>query len=142
MLWEEYAKAGNEAKLSDDLLELLNYRCIIISHFHWKDREEYFFLIEEILTDEMKFSSEFLEKREAIEKELKRIELELEWIPFEPDPRSEGFTELIDDIISVLECYCPDPDWYDDYDPRYQFSEQKVHEIISEIFLEMKNSYS
>ena len=113
MLWEEYRKAGKEGKLSDDLLEVLNYRSMIISHLNWKDCFEYFSLIEEILNYEMRFI-EFLDKNRAIREEFKRIELELESIVFEPDPRSEGFGAMIDQILSVLEAYCPDPNYCED----------------------------
>ena len=124
-------------KLTDEYTELLNYQILMISHLHWENRLEYFSLIEEILDGSIQIF-DLLQKDRAIRKECERLELELESIVFEPDPRSEGFGAMIDQILSVLEAYCPDPDDCEDY----ELSENRVREIISEIFLQMTNSYS
>jgi len=60
-------------------------------------------------------------------------------ILFEPNPKSEGFLTLLNDILSFDHCYCPtaDPDFCEDD----RFPEKEFKKMVKDIFIEMKERY-
>ena len=55
----------------------------------------------------------------------------------EPNEKSEGFDDLIDELVSLFDRYCPDPRIREDY----EFSEEELKNLIQKILIEMKNRY-
>ena len=60
-------------------------------------------------------------------------------ILFEPNPKSEGFLTLLNNILSFDHCYCPtaDPDFCEDD----RFPEKEFKKMVKDIFIEMKERY-
>ena len=124
-----------EKTLSDeDFLELSEYRVMLISHLHWQNREHYFELIEELLNGPIGFLK-LRKKHRAINDAVEGLEPEL--ILFEPDEKSKGFDDLIDELVSLFDRYCPDPTIREDY----EFSEKELKNLIQNILIEMKDRY-
>lgn len=115
-----------------DFFELCDYTILLINHLHWENREHYFELIEEFLNEPIKFLS-LSDKHKAINEAGERLEGEL--ILLEPNPNSEGFGRLIDNVISVFDRYhtkAGDEDKLSDFE---------VKNRIQRIFKKMKDRF-
>jgi hypothetical protein len=108
---------------------------MLISHLHWKNQNHYFELIEKLLNGPIQFL-DLRKNHQVINDAVKRLEAEL--IPLEPNEKSEGFDDLIDELVSLFDKYCPDS-----YLPEnHEFSEKELKNLIQKIFSEMKNRYN
>jgi hypothetical protein len=128
----------------ENSLELLSYSIMMVSHFHWENRYEYFKLIEKLLNGPISFE-DLTEKYEAINKAVEALQAEL--IVLEPDPKSEGFVDLIDQLVAAWDeyyenNYCLDPlDRDPDLSESQEFSEEELKKFIQNIFIQMKDGY-
>lgn len=125
----------HEKILSDeDYFELCEYSVMMISHLHWENREHYFELIEQLLNGPIGFLK-LRKKHRAINDAVERLEQDL--IIFEPNEKSQGFADLIDELVSLFDRYCPDPSLRESH----EFSEEEVKNLIQKILIEMKDRY-
>ena len=79
---------------------------MIISHLHCENREQYFELIEKFLNGPINFLP-LRKKHRAINNAGEILQAEL--ILLEPNPKSKGFDDLIDELVSLFDRFCPDP---------------------------------
>ena len=86
--------------------ELVAYSAMIICHLHWKNKEQYFELIEKLLNGPINFLP-LRKKHRAINNAGEMLEAEL--ILLEPNPKCEGFDDLIDELVALFDRFCPDP---------------------------------
>jgi hypothetical protein len=91
-------------------------------------------LIEKLLNSPINFL-ELKKKHRAIDDAEERLEADL--ILLEPNEKSKGFGELIDDLISLFDRYCPDPSLRESH----ELSEEKLRDLVQNIFIKMKESY-
>lgn len=82
----------------ENFCELRIYLAIQIEYIEWSSREHYFELIEKFLTEPMDCLT-LAKKSRAINDEAER--LESEFILFEPDLRSKGFSSYVNKITDV-----------------------------------------
>jgi DNA-binding Lrp family transcriptional regulator len=130
---EEFLKSLN-SKPDENFYELLGYSAMISCHLHWENREDYFELIEKLLNGPLHFL-ELREKHRAIGDAVEYLEADL--ILLEPNEKSEGFDDLIDEVISLFDRYCPEPSLRESH----EFSEEELKQIIQDIFIQMKDRY-
>ena len=107
---------------------------MIICHLQWENREQYFELIEKLLNGPINLL-QLRKKHRSINNAGERLEAGL--ILLEPNPKSEGFEDLVDDIVSLFDRFCPDPSIRESY----EFSEEELKNLIQNIFIEMKDRY-
>jgi len=117
-----------------DFFALCEYSAMLINHLHWENREQYFELIEKLLNGPINFL-QLRKKHRAINDAGKR--LQVEFILLEPNPKCEGFDDLIDELVSLFDRYCPDPSLRESH----EFSEEELKKLIQNIFIEMKERY-
>ena len=117
-----------------DFFELREYTIMMMDHLHWENRMEYFELIEQLLNGPIKFLK-LREKYKSINDTTKFLESRL--ILLEPNVKSEDICDLISDIISLFDRYCPDPEIRESY----ELSEEELKNVIQKSFIEMKNRY-
>ena len=115
-----------------DFFALQSYSIILIDHLHWENREHYFELIEGFLNGPIDFLP-LRKKHRAINNAKEMLSAEL--ILLEPNPKSEGFGDLIDDVISVFDEYCAKVGDED------ELSDSDVKTIVEEIFKEIKDQF-
>jgi hypothetical protein len=88
-------------------------------------------LIEHFLNGPINFL-DLRNKHQSINDAGKRLQSEL--MLLEPNEKSEGFDDLIDELILLFDRYCPDPSLREDQ----EFSEEELKNLIQEILIEMK----
>jgi hypothetical protein len=131
----EFSKfLDSQPKPDENFFELQSYSAMMICHLHWENREDYFELIEKLLNGPMRFLK-LRKKHRAINDAGERLEAEL--ILLEPNPKSEGFDDLIDELVSLFDRYCPDPSIRESH----EFSEKELKEIVQKILFKMKKYY-
>ena len=130
---EEFLKLLN-SKPDKNFLELNAYSAMIICHLHWENREHYFELIEKLLNGPINFLH-LRQKHRAINNVGEMLEAEL--ILLEPNPKCEGFDNLIDELVSLFDRFCPDASIRESY----EFSEEELKKLIQKIFTQMKDRY-
>jgi hypothetical protein len=91
-------------------------------------------LIEELLNGPIGFLK-LRNKHRSVSDSVERLEAEL--ILLEPNQKSEGFGDWIDELIMLFDRYCPDPTIREDQ----EFSEEELKNLIQNIFIEMKDRY-
>ena len=119
---------------NENFFELQAYSIMLISHLHWENREQYFELIEILLTGPFDFLP-LIKKYRAINEIGKRLEAEV--ILLEPNPKSDGFVELIDELVLLCRRYCPDSNLRESH----EFSEEDLRKLIQKMFITMKDRY-
>lgn len=115
-----------------DFFTLRAYSALLINHLHWENRGHYFELIEDFLNGPINFLP-LRKKRGAINNAEEM--LSSEWILLEPNPKCEGFGNLIEDVISVFDEYCAKVGDED------ELSDFEVKTIIEGIFKKMKHRF-
>ena len=55
----------------------------------------------------------------------------------EPNPKCEGFGDLIDRLVSFFDRYCPDPSLRENH----EFSEEELRDLVQNIFSKMKEYF-
>ena len=90
----------------ENFFELGKYSAMMISHLRWENREHYFELIEKLLNGPMHFL-ELRKKHRAINDAGESLQANL--ILLQPNERCAGFDDLIDELVSLFDRYCPDP---------------------------------
>lgn len=123
-----------EFEVDEDFFKLKPYTIMLISHLQWENREEYFQFIEELLNGPINFLP-IRKKYRAINDAVEMLEAKL--ILFEPNPKSEGFADLMDEVVSLFDRYCPDSYFRESH----EFSEEQLKKLIQKIFIKMKNGY-
>jgi len=132
---EEFVKFLDSMPIPDEnFFELEKYSAMMISHLHWENREHYFELIEKLLNGPINFL-ELRKKHRAINDAGERLEAEL--IILEPNPKCEGFDDLIDELVSLFDRYCPDSSLRESH----EFSEKELRDLVQNIFIKMKEYY-
>ena len=119
----------------ENFLELEAYSAMIICHLHWENREHYFELIEKLLNGPINFL-QLRKKHRAINNAGEMLEAGL--ILLEPNPKCEGFDDLIDELVSLFDRFCSDPSLRESH----EFSEEELKKLIENIFIQMKDRYS
>ena len=132
--WDEEFLELVEFRPDEKFFELEAYSIMMIAHLHWENREQYFELIEKLLNGPIKFL-QLRKKHRAINDAVERLEAEL--ILLEPNPKCEGFDDLIDELVSLFDRYCPDPNIRESH----EFSEEELKKLIRKIFIKMKDRY-
>lgn len=132
-------KLESEGKLiydepKTDFLKLREYSVLVVGHLQWENRNQYFKLIEKLLNGPINFLD--LRKKHRVGNDA-RESLEAELILLEPNEKAEGFDDLIDDLISLFDPYCPDGMMQEDY----KLGEEELKKVIQTIFVEMKDRY-
>jgi hypothetical protein len=64
--------------------------------------------------------------------------LEAELILLEPNSKCEGFDDLIDELVSLFDRYCPDPSLRESH----EFSEEELRDLVQNIFSKMKEYFT
>ena len=118
----------------EDFWELNSYSAMLICHLHWENREQYFELIEKLLNGTINFLP-LRKKHRAINNAGEMLEADL--ILLESNPKCQGFDSLIDELVSLFDRFCPDPNSRESH----EFSEEKLKELIQKIFIQMKDRY-
>jgi len=78
---------------------------------------------------------ELRKKHRAINDAGERLEAEL--ILLEPNPKCEEFGDLIDELVSLFDRYCPDPSFRESH----EFSEEELRDFVQNIFSKMKEYF-
>jgi hypothetical protein len=130
---EEFLKSL-EFEPNEKFFELKPYSAMLISHLHWENREHYFELIEKFLNGPINFL-DLRKKHRAINDAGKR--LEADFILLEPNPKCEGFDNLIDELVSLFDRYCPDSNIRESH----EFNEKELRNLVQTIFIKMKTYY-
>ena len=117
-----------------DFFGLREYSAMLINHLHWENRQQYFELIEQLLNGPVEFLK-LRKKHRSVNDAVKRLQVEL--ILLEPNEKFEGFDDLIDELVSLFDRYCPDPSLRESH----EFSEEELKKLIQKIFIEMKDRY-
>ena len=130
---EEFLKLL-DSRPDENFLELEAYSAMIICYLHWENREQYFELIEKLLNGPINFL-QLRKKHRAINNAGEMLEAGL--ILLEPNPKCEGFDDLIDELVSLFDRFCPDPSLRESY----EFSEEELKKLIQKIFIQMKDLY-
>jgi hypothetical protein len=117
-----------------DFYKLREYSAMLINHLHWENRQQYFELIEQLLNGSVNFLK-LRKKHRSINEAGKSLQVEL--ILLEPNEKSEGFDDLIDELVSLFDRYCPDPSLRESH----EFSEEELKKLIQKIFIQMKDRY-
>ena len=130
---EEFLKLL-DSRPDENFLELQTYSAMIICHLHWENREQYFELIEKLLNGPINFL-QLRKKHRAINNAGEMLEAGL--ILLEPNPKCEGFDDLIDELVSFFDRFCPDPSLRESH----EFSEEELKKLIQNIFIQMKDRY-
>lgn len=130
---EEFSKLL-DSRPDENFLELEAYSAMIICHLHWKNREHYFELIEKLLNGPINFL-QLRKKHRAINNAGEMLEAGL--ILLEPNPKCEGFDDLIDELVSLFDRFCSDPSLRESH----EFSEEELKKLIENIFIQMKDRY-
>jgi len=117
-----------------DFFALREYSAMLINHLHWENRQQYFELIEQLLNGPVEFLK-LRKKHRSVNDAGKRLQVEL--ILLEPNEKCEGFDDLIDELVSLFDRYCPDPSLRESH----EFSEEELKKLIQKIFIEMKDRY-
>lgn len=121
----------------EDFFALGKYSAMMIAHLNWQNREHFFELIEELLNGPLHFL-DLRKKYQSISDAVERLEAELILLdPVEPYNKADGFTLLIDDLVSLFDRYCPDPSLAESH----ELSEEELRDLFQEIFIEMKEKY-
>lgn len=115
-----------------DFFALRSYSVMLINHLHWENRRHYFELIKDFLNGQIN-SLPLREKCRVINNAEKMLTAEL--ILLEPNPKCEGFGNLIEDVISVFDEY------YAKVGDEDELSDFDVKNIVEEIFKEMKDRF-
>ena len=131
---EEFLKLL-DSRPDENFLELEAYSAMIICHLHWENREQHFELIEKLLNGPINFL-QLRKKHRAINNAGEMLEAGL--ILLEPNPKCEGFDDLIDELVSLFDRFCPDPSLRESH----EFSEEELKKLIQKIFIQMKDRYS
>nr|YP_010134041.1 hypothetical protein KYU77_pgp066 [Tryblionella apiculata]QWM93530.1 hypothetical protein [Tryblionella apiculata] len=132
---EEFVKFLDSIPRPDEkFFKLRKYSAMLICHLHWENREQYFELIEKLLNSPMYFL-ELRNKHQAINKAGASLQANL--ILLEPNERSVGFDDLIDELVSLFDLYCPDPSLRESH----ELSEEELRDLVQKIFIEMKERY-
>jgi hypothetical protein len=132
---EEFVKFLDSMPIPDEnFFELEKYSAMMISHLHWENREHYFELIEKLLNGPINFL-ELRKKHRAINDAVESLEAEL--ILLEPNEKCEGFDDLIDELVSLFDRYCPDPSLRESH----ELSEKELRDLVQKILIEMKEHY-
>lgn len=118
----------------ENFFQLQKYSAMMICHLQWENREQYFELIEKLLNGPIGFL-ELRKKYRAIADAGERLQAEL--ILLEPNPKSEGFDDLISEIVLLFDRFCPDPSLRESN----EFSEEELKKLIQKIFIQMKDRY-
>ena len=63
--------------------------------------------------------------------------LEANLILLEPNKRCAGFDDLIDELVSLFDRYCPDSSLRESH----ELSEEELRDLVQKIFIEMKEGY-
>jgi hypothetical protein len=130
---EEFLKLL-ESTPDENFFELQKYSVMIISHLQWENQEEYFELIEKLINGPIDFL-DLREKRRAINDAEEG--LEVDFILLEPNQKSEGFGNLIEELVSLFDKYFLVPSLLESN----EFSEEELKKIIQNILIEMKDCY-
>ena len=130
---EEFSKLL-DSRPDENFLELEAYSAMIICHLHWENREHYFELIEKLLNGPINFL-QLRKKHRAINNAGQMLEAGL--ILLEPNPKCEGFDDLIDELVSLFDRFCSDPSLRESH----EFSEEELKKLIRKIFIQMKDCY-
>jgi hypothetical protein len=117
-----------------DFFALREYSVMLINHLHWENRQQYFELIEQLLNGPVEFLK-LRKKHRSVNDAGKLLQGEL--ILLEPNEKCEGFDDLIDELVSLFDRYCPDPSLRESH----EFSEEELKKLIQKIFIEMKDRY-
>jgi ATP-dependent exoDNAse (exonuclease V) beta subunit len=132
---EKFVKFLDFMPIADEnFFELQEYSAMMISHLHWENREHYFELIEKLLNGPMDFL-ELRKKHRAINDVVESLEAKL--ILLEPNKRCAGFDDLIDELVSLFDRYCPDPSLRESHELR----QEELRNLVQKIFIEMKERY-
>ncbi len=123
-----------DSRPDENFLELEAYSAMIICHLHWENREQYFELIEKLLNGPINFL-QLKKKHRAINNAGEMLETGL--ILLEPNPKCEGFDDLIDELVSLFDRFCPDTSLRESH----EFSEEELKKLIQKIFIQMKDRY-
>ena len=118
----------------ENFFELEAYSAMLTSHLHWENREQYFELIAKLLNGPINFL-ELREKHQVIIDAGESLEAEL--ILLEPNEKCEGFDDLIDELVSLFDRYCPDPSLRESH----ELSEKELRDLVQKILIEMKEHY-
>jgi len=55
----------------------------------------------------------------------------------EPNSKCEGFDDLIDELVSLFDRFCPDPSLRESD----EFSDEELKKLIQKIFIQIKDRY-
>ena len=124
---EEFLKLL-DSRSDENFLELEAYSAMIICHLHWGNREQYFKLIEKLLNGPINFL-QLIKKHRAINNAEEMLEAEL--ILLEHNKKCQEFDDLMDELVSLFNRFCPDPSLRESH----EFSEEELIEIDSNDFL-------
>jgi len=130
---EEFLKSL-DSRPDENFFKLQAYSVMTICHLHWENREHYFELIDKLLNGPINFLP-LRKKHRAINNAGEMLEAEL--ILLEPNPKCKGFDDLIDELISLFDRFCPDPSLRESH----EFSEEELKKLIQKIFIQMKDQY-
>lgn len=114
----EFLKSLENTRIEDSV-ELQTYSTMVISHLRWENRNHYYQLIEKLLSGPMLF----LELRKRHE--------------FMNDAAEKLQADLVDELVMLFDRYCPDPEIRE----TNEFQERELKNIISQIYMEIKNNY-
>lgn len=86
--------------------ELLEYECQLIEHFRWKQKKNFIKAMQDLLETKITFDEyidRFWEIENRSQKNKKKLVSDFEILErFEPNPKSEGFAILIENLLSDI----------------------------------------
>ena len=115
---------GLDCPMDDNFSDLESYSAMLTGHLHWENREQYFELIEKLLNGPINFLP-LLQKHRSIINTAEMLEARL--ILLDPNPKSEGFENFIDDLFFLSQST--------------KFTEGELKKLIQQIFIQMKDRY-
>ena len=115
---------------SDNYIKLLDYQVELQTHIYWQNRKEYVSIIKSCLNDVISaddFKYDFFALWREHGDALDTIE-----INFEPNPKSIGFDDIIEEIFSICEIFEPEANENQEYNATW------LKNSLKKIFLEMQ----
>lgn len=134
---QKLEKTGEYLSLEKEK-ELLNYENQISDYFRWEKKNNFIKAMVDFLEDTIDFNhyidrfyeidSQIEESKENLKSDFKKLRA------FEPDPRSKGFTILIENLFSDIRILEPD----DELRTEDEISEKNLRDGIKEFLLKIQ----
>ena len=140
---QELEKKGKFLAKEDEpeYIELIKYRVSILDHIKHEKKNQYILYLNLFANGKInvnKYIFKLFELENRNEKKAKNFENDIEKLKkFEPNPASNGFSGLIEELCSDIRVFEPDSDLRDDFD----ISEKELKFGVRDILFQIENCF-